>query len=280
MQRLKRLARTGIEVCQDAIWAISHVKGNWLTFFYDTFVERIPNLIPGFTYPVKDRRIELRDGTVLFYRTNKSDLYVFREVFMWEVYRLPEGLRPSGALVDLGANIGMASVWLSRTYDIDGVIAVEPVPTNAAILQKNLEVNSISNKIIHAAVGPRRGTVSFSTHERPGEGHVAEDGASDFVVSMVTMEDVLKDVDPVALVKMDIEGGEGPLIYEGSPEWLNDVPIIAAELHKEYLDVAAMTNAICDFGFSLVPPADRAYVGTSEWVFVRSQTDANTQLTA
>ena len=79
---------------------------------------------------------------------------------------------------------------------------------------------------------------------------------------------------------MDIEGGEGPLIYEGSPEWLNDVPIIAAELHKEYLDVAAMTNAICDFGFSLVPPADRAYVGTSEWVFVRSQTDANTQLTA
>ena len=74
---------------------------------------------------------------------------------MQEVYRLPERLRPAGVLVDLGANIGMASVWYSRRYGIDRVVAVEPVPANVAILRKNLAANSVANEIVRATVGPR-----------------------------------------------------------------------------------------------------------------------------
>jgi FkbM family methyltransferase len=262
MRRLARLAKSVVEVFQDSLWGIRHVRSSKWTFV----------LLPNLKIEERDRRLELRDGTVLFYRTNKADLDIFREVFMQEVYRLPERLRPAGDLVDLGANIGMASVWFSRRYGIDRVVAVEPVPANAAILEKNLGANSISNQIVQATVGPRRGEVSFSTDQRPGEGHVVENGVSDFTVGMITMDDVLADVvRPVALLKMDIEGGEGPLIYEGSHSWLSDVQIIAAELHPQYLDVTAMTEAICSYGFSLVPPDER---GGTEWVFVREPVSA------
>jgi FkbM family methyltransferase len=274
MQRLSRLAKSGVEVVQDTLWGIRHVRSSKWTFVRDAFVGRIPNILPSVAIVERDRRLELRDGTVLFYRTNKADLDIFREVFMQEVYRLPERLRPAGVLVDLGANIGMASVWYSRRYGIDRVVAVEPVPANVAILRKNLTANSVTHEIVPATVGPRRGEVSFSTDQRPGEGHIVENGTSDFTVEMVTMDDVLTDVTrPIALLKMDIEGGEGPLINEGSPSWLRDVQIIAAELHPQYLDVAAMTEAICNYGFSLVPPADGTGEDT-EWVFVREAVGA------
>ena len=269
MRRLARLAKSVVEVFQDSLWGVRYVRSSKWTFVRDAFVGRIPNILPRLAIVERDRRLELRDGTVLFYRTNKADLDIFREVFMQEVYRLPERLRPAGVLVDLGANIGMASVWYSRRYGIDRVVAVEPVPANVAILRKNLAANSVANEIVRATVGPRRGEVSFSTDQRPGEGHIVESGTSDFTVEMVTMDDVLADVTrPVALLKMDIEGGEGPLINEGSPLWLRDVQIIAAELHPQYLDVAAMTEAICNYGFSLVPPAEGRRDDT-EWVFVR-----------
>ncbi|HMK63225.1 MAG TPA: FkbM family methyltransferase [Acidimicrobiales bacterium] len=260
-------------MCQDAVWGLRYVRtGKW-TFVRDAFVGRIPNLLPNLAIQERERHLELRDGTVLFYRTNKADLDIFREVFIYEVYRLPEHLRPAGVLVDLGANIGMASVWCARRYDVERVVAVEPVPANAALLRKNIEVNSIPCQIVQATVGPRRGEVSFSTDQRAGEGHVVEEGMTDFTVEMVTMDDVLKDVArPIALLKMDIEGGEGPLINEGSLSWLNDIEIIAAELHPQYLDVSAMMESICTHGFTLVPAAERAR-GT-EWVFVRQPVGA------
>jgi FkbM family methyltransferase len=275
MQRLARLAKSAVEVFQDSLWGVRHVRSSKWTFARDAFVGRIPNLLPNLAIAERGRRLELRDGTVLYYRTNKADLDIFREVFMEEVYRLPEPLRPAGVLVDLGANIGMASVWLTRRYGIDRVVAVEPVPANAAILRKNLDANGVSNVIMQATVGPRRGEVSFSTDQRPGEGHVVENGSTGFTVGMITMDDVLEDVArPVALLKMDIEGGEGPLINEGSPPtWLRDVGIIAAELHPQYLDVDAMVEAICDHGFTLLPTAERERGGT-EWVFVREPVGA------
>jgi FkbM family methyltransferase len=274
MGRTARLAKSGVEVLQDGLWGIRHVRSSKWTFVRDTFVGRIPNLLPKLAIKERDRRLELRDGTVLFYRTNKADLDIFREVFMQEVYVLPNRLRPAGVLVDLGANIGMASVWFSRRYGIERVVAVEPVPANVAVLQKNLAANSVAHQIVRATVGPRRGEVSFSTDQRPGEGHIVDNGTSDFTVEMVTMDDVLAEVErPVALLKMDIEGGEGPLINEGSPSWLRDIQIIAAELHPQYLDVAAMTEAICNYGFSLVPPADGTHDDT-EWIFVREPVGA------
>jgi FkbM family methyltransferase len=53
-------------------------------------------------------------------------------VWFDEVYRLPFD-EPSGTLLDLGANIGLTSVWLAKKYQIERVIAVEPDRTNAIL---------------------------------------------------------------------------------------------------------------------------------------------------
>src|SRR5205807_5946082 len=74
------------------------------------------------------REVRLRGDIKIRYRLNKGDLHSIREIWFEEAYRLPFG-DPSGVLLDLGANIGMTSVWLSKRFSFTEVIAVEPDPT-------------------------------------------------------------------------------------------------------------------------------------------------------
>lgn len=59
------------------------------------------------------REVRLRGDIKIRYRLNKGDLHSIREIWFEEAYRLPfEGT--SGLLLDLGVNIGMASLWLAK----------------------------------------------------------------------------------------------------------------------------------------------------------------------
>ena len=108
------------------------------------------------------RKIRLKGGIELCYRLNKGDLHGIREVWFDEAYRLPFD-DPSGALLDLGANIGLTSVWLAKRYSFSRVIAVEPDPNNARLVRLNLELNGINGEVIEAAIGPHEGLARFES---------------------------------------------------------------------------------------------------------------------
>ena len=55
------------------------------------------------------------------------------------------------------------------------------------------------------------------------------------------------------LVKMDIEGGEGPLLRENLG-WLGRVRSIIAEFHPELIDYPAAIRTIEGQGFRYFPP--------------------------
>ena len=69
------------------------------------------------------REVRLRGDIKIRYRLNKGDLHSIREIWLEEAYRLPFE-DPSGVLLDLGANIGMASLWLAKSYSFMQMIAV------------------------------------------------------------------------------------------------------------------------------------------------------------
>src|ERR1700736_6457595 len=68
------------------------------------------------------REVALRGEIKIRYRLNKGDLHSIREIWLQHAYRLPFA-DPSGVLLDLGANIGMASLWLAKRYALTQVIA-------------------------------------------------------------------------------------------------------------------------------------------------------------
>jgi predicted RNA methylase len=99
----------------------------------DLVLSRLIGLVPR---GLRDRvrEVRLRGGVKIRYRLNKGDLHSIREIWFQEAYRLPFE-DSSGVLLDLGANIGMASLWLATNYSFTRVITVEPDPNNATLVR-------------------------------------------------------------------------------------------------------------------------------------------------
>ena len=69
-------------------------------------------------------------------------------------------------ILDLGANVGYASVYFALRHPTARVIAVEPEPSNVAVLRRNV-AGLPSVAVVEGAVWPHSGRVSL---QDPGKG--------------------------------------------------------------------------------------------------------------
>jgi FkbM family methyltransferase len=196
------------------------------------------------------REVLLRGQIKIRYRLNKGDLQSIREIWFEEAYRLPFE-DPSGVLLDLGANIGMTSLWLAKRYSFTQVIAVEPDPNNAALVRQNLELNGIPGHVLEAAIGPKEGTARFEFSEHSMMGNLSENGS---LVSMISVATIIEKfgVTTFALIKLDIEGAEQRL-FDGPTDWLARTQAIIIEFHPTVVDYPRLTELVRSHGFKYIP---------------------------
>ena len=221
----------------------------------DFVLSRFIHLIPK-SYCNRVREVRLRGEFKIRYRLNKGDLHSIREIWFQEAYRLPFE-NSSGVLLDLGANIGMASVWLAKTYSFTQVIAVEPDPSNAALVRENLDLNGIAGSVLEAAIGPKDGMARFGFSEISNLGRLSEDGVP---VPMISVNTIIKrfGVARFALIKIDIEGGEQEL-FEGPGDWLARTDAIIIEFHPNVADYPRLTRLVSSSGFAYIPAHSFSY---------------------
>lgn len=224
-----------------------------LTFFWAEIATRLSRLRIAKGWENAPLTISFDDGFVLHFRQNKGDLQSIREVWVEEHYSLPSttGKR---VLVDLGANIGLSSLWLARKYGLKEIIAVEPDPANFALLEKNLKQNAIDAILFQAAVGPKNGVAYFSSASCSNAGHLSDTGVPTTVVSMESILAKLPADTMVDVLKMDIEGGEESLFSENT-DWLSRVEFIITELHPDVCDTNGVIEVGKAAGFRFLPGA-------------------------
>jgi FkbM family methyltransferase len=195
------------------------------------------------------RQVRSRSGVTLCYRLNRGDLQSIREVWFEEAYRLPFP-DPCGVLLDLGANIGLTSLWMAKRYPFKRIIAVEPEPRNAALIRRNFELNGIKGEVLEAAVGARDGAARFQVHRNSNQGKLSESGVP---VAMVSVNSILERfaLPQLDLVKIDIEGGEQEL-FRGLTAWLDRTKAIIIEFHPTLVDYPLLTKLLEDRGFDYI----------------------------
>jgi FkbM family methyltransferase len=196
------------------------------------------------------REVHLLGDVRIRYRLNKGDLHSIREIWFQEAYRLPFHAT-TGVLLDLGANIGMASVWLTKKYKFTRVIAVEPDSSNAALVRENLELNGINGRVLEAAVGPKVPWARFEPSEYSNLGKLSERGSPVPVTTVSTIVQTCA-VTHLALVKIDIEGSEQSL-FDGPLEWLSRTDAIIIEFHPTVVDYPGLTTLVSSKGFKYIP---------------------------
>lgn len=153
---------------------------------------------------------ELATGQTVALRHRTRDPEILVEIYHREIYEPPPPLsgRLDGPLrvIDLGANIGLFSLWAMNRWHVRELIAYEPDPDNARMLRL---VQNPCWTGYEAAAGDRVGQLQFT----PGlysESRAAREGEDSIVVPML---DVFEG-GPCDLLKVDIEGGEWPILAD------------------------------------------------------------------
>lgn len=176
-------------------------------------------------------------------------------------------LAPGDRFVDVGANNGMLTLLGAKLVGAAGrVDAFEPHPECRERITRHLQLNRIEHVTLHeAALGTQVGhadlhivphTSGYSTLA-PVEGDERAYFARDVRVTMLRGDDALQcDERPVSVIKIDVEGYEGPVL-RGLPNVLSrDHPIVITEVNP-----FCLRRAGWDASTVLTPMLELGYTG-------------------
>lgn len=126
---------------------------------------------------------------------------------------LRERLRPGHVFVDIGANVGFFTQMAAHLVGPTGmVVAVEPMDKNLQLIFRGIEQNNFEHVSVHAcAASDRVEVVCVATGPGTSNGQVLAASVSGnrlLFTQTRRLDDLVKDLDRIDLVKLDIEGYE------------------------------------------------------------------------
>jgi FkbM family methyltransferase len=168
-------------------------------------------------------RYRLREsGLAICVRHRNRDLDILREIFGGgaggHCYAPPEPIaaeldrRDAPVVLDLGGHIGLFGAYVFGRWPNARVTSYEPDPDNGRLLAETIHLNGLEDRwlLVRAAVATRSGRAGFAS-ARSADSHLAEPGEAAISVATADLFDLDHHVD---LLKMDIEGGEWPILLE------------------------------------------------------------------
>jgi FkbM family methyltransferase len=201
------------------------------------------------------REIRLRGGpTVLARRADAVPLY---EQFALSVYGVELPFDEVRTILDLGANVGYATLALAALYPGASFVCVEPEPRNRAVLLENLRRNGLDARVLDFAIVGSPGSYRLVQRRAPSGTRVER--GTDGDVEGVTISALLDraGIEHVDLMKVDIEGAEHE-VFLGASEWAPRVRALVGELHPP-LHSSDADRLLAPHGFARVklPPGER-----------------------
>lgn len=180
----------------------------------------------------------------LYIRPFSSDPRVLYQVFYKEEYKSLINIynqlfsQAPELIIDLGANIGLSSVYFSELYPKANIVAIEPFVDSAEVAEINLSGHQTKFKVIRGGVWNKNTSLSLKRDFRDGKEwsfNLVEDKKGDVQgYSLSELFDQYKQ--NVDILKIDIEGGEKVLFEdECYPSFfLKNVKCLAIEIHDEF----------------------------------------------
>jgi len=145
--------------------------------------------------------------------TSAAAAYYLGRPDWWEFDFVERFLRPGDTAIDVGANVGVYSLFMAKMVGPTGtIIACEPDPENAAALYEHLQCNQLGQvQVVQAAIGEEEGTVGFLAGQRTVSRICPDADAAPSRVRLTTLDDLSRGFSPV-FVKVDVEGFEDGVV--------------------------------------------------------------------
>jgi FkbM family methyltransferase len=142
-----------------------------------------------------------------------------------------------GAAVDAGAFIGTHSIFFAAVCGLDPVLAFEPHPHSQSLLVENVNRNGLIDHVlpIQQALAARNGYGALiEAAQNKGKSsiaHLAESNGERVEVSTLDSQLAERAVRRVALIKIDVEGGELEVLKGAQQTLATHRPLLCIEAH-------------------------------------------------
>gem|GEM_PF-829288 len=111
----------------------------------------------------KRQRLQWPNGMPVFYLNREETLFMYKEIFEDAVYSRHGVVIPeNGCFIDIGANIGVFSLYAHISSGGGKIYAFEPVPEVAEILEANALAYGLDIKVQRLALASKQGEAEFT----------------------------------------------------------------------------------------------------------------------
>lgn len=163
------------------------------------------------------------------------NIFAHRRYRMHDITVLERYLKPGSTMIDVGANMGNLTIAAAALVGPSGrVLAFEPSPRFAEIIQKNLEANAFTDRAtVHCvALGAQAGTVHLDESAADDTtNHISENGTA---VEEAPLDSFTADLSHIDVLKIDVEGYELEVL-RGGHDTLRKTKTIYIELNTKAL---------------------------------------------
>ena len=187
--------------------------------------------------PIAERMVELRSGLKIYLSEHPHDIITIFVVFVRKDY----GEIPShGCVIDIGANIGVFSLYAAHCGKSVKVLAYEPNSESFRYLLNNIKANRLEQIIIPyrlAVTDVHNGIVKFPKKSSMYNAIIEGDSDTDFEeVETTSLSSMLSDIEKIDLLKLDCEGAEYDILMKSGRDVFDKISAIRMEYHLGRVD--------------------------------------------
>jgi FkbM family methyltransferase len=188
-------------------------------------------------------KCQLSNGLIIYSNARTPLHELYKEIYRTQSYAhsaIP-AIKANDVVIDIGANIGMFSLFAAKVFSTVKVYAFEPAAESFALLKKNVLLNNLTNiKCYQCSVFSVTGEQTLyidigSTADTMIQSRIkAPDSVKKERVPCLSLDDLFSkyEIARCNFLKVDVEGSEFDIFLSASAQTLNKIDTIAMEFHE------------------------------------------------
>jgi FkbM family methyltransferase len=178
--------------------------------------------------------INLRNNLKCKIRIKSTDLQAFANVWLNREYEeIGFFIESDELVIDIGAHIGLFTIYASQFCKNGKIISCEPIKENFELLKENLSMNNLSNIVLYNnAITDKNDKIKIYLNDDYAANSIYGNGENYEEISTLSLSKIIdQNMNEKICLKLDCEGAEYKIINNTPDKYFEKISKICLEYH-------------------------------------------------